>query len=142
MDPLRPTELSLLVDVGFWAMDEQMPHEAEAIFRHLASVQQANPYPRIGLAMLAWAGGRKEQALRSLREVLQDHPQAVFTRGLLAKFMKESGLPGWEAYAREVTERVQTGAAADLARGLLQEARLGEEPVAPMPTFVLPGRRA
>jgi Bacterial type III secretion protein (HrpB1_HrpK) len=124
MTTLQASELGLLVEVGFWALDERQFDDAEAIFSRLAEVQNQNPYPRIGLAMLAYSNGAKDEAIERLRAVLVDHPEAVFTRSLLARFLKENALPGWETYAREALARVQEGVAADMARGLLRDAGL------------------
>lgn len=119
---LTPAEVSLLVEVGFWALDEKLYDDAEVVFSRLSTVQASNPYPRIGLAMLAYSRGQGDEAIQQLHGLLGDFPNAVFTRSLLARFMKERNEPGWERYARETLERVQSGAAADLARTLLNDA--------------------
>jgi predicted Zn-dependent protease len=123
---LTSAEVSLLVEIGFWAIDEKLYLDAEELFDRLASLQSVNPYPRIGLAMLAYSRGQRDGAIDRLQGVLRDHPEAVFTRSLLARFMKEGGQVGWERYAREALERVQVGSAADLARALLAEAGMAE----------------
>ena len=125
MTTLQASELGLLIEVGFWALDERQFDDAEALFARLSEVQRENPYPRIGLAMLAYSGGNRDDAIDRLRGVLRDFPEAVFTRSLLARFMKENGQAGWETYARETLERVQEGVAADTARVLLRDAGLG-----------------
>jgi predicted Zn-dependent protease len=121
---LKSSEVSLLVEIGFWALDEKLYLDAEELFDRLARVQSGNPYPRIGLAMLAYSRGQRDGAIDRLLAVLRDHPEAVFTRSLLARFMKEGGLLGWERYAREALQRVQVGSAAELARSLLGDAEM------------------
>jgi predicted Zn-dependent protease len=123
-DLLSSAEVSTLVELGFWALDEKLLVDAEELFDRLSSVQSANPYPRIGSAMVAWAKGQRDDAIQALLAVLQDHPDAVFTRSLLAQFMKACGQAGWETYAQEVLARVQAGSAADMARELLRSAGL------------------
>ncbi len=137
---LESDEVLLLVEIGFWALDESMYRESEDLFSALADIQTANPYPRIGLATLAYGRGRRDDAIRGLEEVLRDYPQAVFTRSLLAKFMKDCGRTGWEEHAHESLRRMQDGVAADLARAVLGVARQDAEQPASLPAAMI-GRR-
>ena len=122
-------EYDQLLEIAYLALDERMFDDAGAIFQCLAASHTDKPYARIGLALRDYALGDQDEAIRRLHEVLDDFPEAVFTRSMLAQFMKASGHVGWERYARETLARVQIGVAADIACRLLGDEATMQSPV-------------
>lgn len=117
----RPTdaEYEQLLEIAYFALDERLFDDAASILGALAQTRPDKPYPRIGLALLAYARGDRDAAIGGLRAVLASFPDAVFTRSMLAQLLKDSNQLGWERYAHEALERTSEGVAADIARRAL-----------------------
>lgn len=108
-----------LLEIAYLGLDCRLYDQAVTLLRTLEVAVPGNPHPRIGQALVRYARGDAPEAIRMLEAVLSAFPDAVFTRSLLAKLLKESGAGGWEVYAREALDRVDQGVAADLARSVL-----------------------
>ena len=127
-------EYDQLLEIAYFALDERLFDDAGTIFGALAQTRADKPYPRIGLALREYALGERDEAIRGLRGVVADFPDAVFTRSMLAQFLKDAGHPDWAVYARETLVRIQAGVAADIARRLLADT-----PIAAMPAATING---
>lgn len=119
---LTEADIDELQEIAFLATDHGLSSEAGELFDCLVALAPHRPYPRVGQGLVAYLSGDRSGAIALLKATLVDHPEAVFTRSLLAQWLKESGQPGWERYAREALERVDQGVAADTARAVLGEA--------------------
>jgi len=118
---LTDAELDMLVEVAHLALDLQLFEQFDALTFSICRLRPDKPYPHIAVALGEYVRGRRREAIDRLLVVLANFPDAVYTRSLLARFMKELGDPGWEQFAREALERSSQGVAADLARETLGE---------------------
>jgi Bacterial type III secretion protein (HrpB1_HrpK) len=116
---IEPAEFDCLLDVGYLALDHQLFEESERLFSVLCTAQTSNPHPRIALALMSFGQQRVAEAIERLEAVLADFPDAVFTRSLLARFMREVGRAGWQSLANEVLCMASDSIAGDMARELL-----------------------
>jgi len=112
-------EFFLILSIAHDAIDAGLLDAAYELHQRLERIRPDNPHPRIGQALVQYVSGQQAEAIDKLRAVLQDFPDAVFTRSLLAKFLKETGQDGWDRYANETLERVQDGISAEIARDVL-----------------------
>ena len=135
---IEDIEFERLLAVAYLALDEHLHDEAQRLFTSLVALRLSNPHPRIGLALVSYNQHDVIDAIDRLESVLDDFPNAVFTRSLLARFMYETGRDGWQQMARDSLTRSPTGVAADLARYLLAET----EPVAYTPDSRMQNRFA
>lgn len=121
VDGLTDAELDVLVEVAHLALDLQLFEQFDALCFAICRLRPDKPYPHIAVALGDYVRGRHREAIDRLHAVLANFPDAVYTRSLLARFMKELGDPGWERFAREALERSSQGVAADMAREVLGE---------------------
>ncbi len=118
---LTDEETDLLVEVAHLALDLQRFEQFDALIAAIVRLRPDKPYPRIAVALGLYARGQPDLAIAALHEVLELFPDAVFTRSLLARFVKETGGSGWEAFARQALQFSDEGIAADIAREALGE---------------------
>jgi len=114
-------ETELLLEIGHVALANGLVEDALAIMEGLALLEPDDPHPRIGRALAHHVSGQRSQAIEDLRETIAHFPNAVFARSLLARFMKMSGLSGWDEVVHEVLSMDPPQFVADLARDLLDE---------------------
>lgn len=116
---LSDEELDLLVETAHLALDFQLFEQFDVLTSAIIRLRPDKPYPRIAVALGQYVRGQRDSAIASLKKVLELFPDAVFTRSLLARFVKEAGGGDWESYARQALEMSSEGVAADMAREVL-----------------------
>lgn len=123
----RNIDADQLIEIAFMAIDYKLFDQLDVLLSNLLEVSPEKPFVRIAVALGQYSRGALLDAIATLRTNLELFPDAVYTRALLANFLKEQGQEDWEQFAHEALASVDTGIAADMAR-----IALGK-PIIPMP---------
>jgi len=114
-------ERDLLLEIGHVALARGLFDESLQIMDGLVRLCPDAPHPRIGRALTLFVMGQESLALDVLHETIALFPRAIFARSLLAKFMKQLGLPDAASVAREVLAMDPPAFVADIAREVIRE---------------------
>lgn len=118
-EALADAEFNRLLEVALLAVDERRFHEAEQLLDALHRLRPGSPYPQIGQALIAHGQHRLVNAIDTIESVLLRFPNAVFTRGLLARFLYEAGHADWLGFAAQAFQLASNAVEADTVREVL-----------------------